>query len=773
MNQKVGRKSLVGDPSHPFPIGTEYYRAPMPPQEMWEEDYAAIRAAGMRIVRSFSYWNWMEPQPGKYEFDDFDRMFELAEKHDLKVWIDITLATHGSCPEWMLREYPDIRIVGVKGEVAMPFSSPASPQGKITHCYDHPKWKEYGEGLLRAAVSRYKDAPNLIMWGIWDSVSISGRNGYPCYCHNTISKYIAWLKIKFSLDELNQRFLRRYRRWEDVQPPRSNHNVVEMLLYRQFHYENLVETLRWQVEVVESIDDRHEVRAHGAHYPWQWDEACSKEVDSYGMSMPSNNLLTSDDPYSISDRCFSFDWSRSIGKNGRWWNEEIYSGMSPAGVTWKKQSDPAEITSLLWMTLVGGGAGMSMPSNNLLTSDDPYSISDRCFSFDWSRSIGKNGRWWNEEIYSGMSPAGVTWKKQSDPAEITSLLWMTLVGGGAGCMFWQYSPEYLSFEAPGYSLVAPDRSPTPRLEAVIKAISEIDLLVDHLPLEIPRADAAVVYSPMGHEIFTYGSEGERFLKDLRGVYRTLWENNIQMDVITPGMDWSDYKAIYLPNVALLDGETIEKIKGVLKNQPETNIVADGNFGSYVETGHYSYSPPEGLSELIEAGVADYSMVTKKEIMEGNNTLSTPYGNFLVTSECGYTTIRPKGSSKSIATLGEEVVGIETGDGRLKWFGLSLSAAFGDVGTPVLVLPLFESMGIVSPFKLSGDKLIVMRRKSKLGGWLIFLFNLEFKEAKTTVKLDWKVKEAEDLLEKKKISVKDNSFALTVHPGSVKVIHCNQ
>ena len=705
MSQKTGRKSLMGDPSHPFPIGTEYYRPPMPPQEMWEEDYASIRAAGMRIIRTFPYWNWMEPQPGKYEFDDFDRMFELAEKHDLKVWIDITLATHGSCPEWLMREYPDIRIVRANGKAEMPSAAPAMPQGLMIHCYDHPKWKEYGEGLIKTVVARYKDAPNLIMWGIWDWVSPPhSSEGFPCYCHNTIDKYIAWLKSKYSLDELNERFLRRYRRWEDVHPPRSYDNVVEMLLYRQFYYENLAQTLSWQVSVVESIDDQHEVRAHGGHFPLPWDEVCSKEVDSFGMSMPSNNLLT---------------------------------------------------------------------------SDDPYIISDRYFSFDWSRSIGSNGRWWNEEIYSGMSPAGVTWKKQSHPAELTSLLWMTLVGGAAGAMFWQYTPEYLSFEAPGYSLVAPDRSPTPRSEAVIKAISEIDMLVDHLPLDVPRADAAVVYSPMSHEIFAYeilsarGGEWERFFKDLRGVYRTLWENNIQMDVITPSMDWSDYKAIYLPNVALLDSETIEKIKGVLKSQPETYIVADGNFGSYVETGHYSYSPPEGLSELIEAGVADYSMVTKKEIMEGNNTLSTSYGNFLVTSECGYSTIRPKGSSKAIATLGEEVVGIETGDGRLKWFGLSLSAAFGDVGTPGLVLPLFESFGITSPFELSGDKLIVMRRKSKLGGWLVFLFNLEFKEAKTTVKLDWSVKEAEDLLEKKKLSVKDNSFALTVNPGSVKVIYCNE
>src|SRR5215831_5125970 len=84
-----------------FLLGTEYYRAPMPPQKFWDADFAAIRRAGMRIVRTFSYWNWIEPAPGRYELDDFDRMFELAGKHGLLVWFDLTLATHGSAPEWM------------------------------------------------------------------------------------------------------------------------------------------------------------------------------------------------------------------------------------------------------------------------------------------------------------------------------------------------------------------------------------------------------------------------------------------------------------------------------------------------------------------------------------------------------------------------------------------------------------------------------------------------------------------------------------------------
>ena len=156
-----------GIPGVPFPVGVEYYRAPIPKLDVWDEDFARLRAAGFRIVRSFSYWNHMEPRPGQYELEDFDRLFDLAEKHDLKVWLDITLATHGACPEWLTREHPDMRIVTYSGEPVAPTAGAATPQGSQIHCYDHPAWRDYGGALLRHVVTRYRERPSLLIWGLW------------------------------------------------------------------------------------------------------------------------------------------------------------------------------------------------------------------------------------------------------------------------------------------------------------------------------------------------------------------------------------------------------------------------------------------------------------------------------------------------------------------------------------------------------------------------------------------------------------------------------
>ena len=43
-----------GIPGVPLPVGVEYYRAPTPKRDVWDEDLARIRAAGFRIIRSHS-----------------------------------------------------------------------------------------------------------------------------------------------------------------------------------------------------------------------------------------------------------------------------------------------------------------------------------------------------------------------------------------------------------------------------------------------------------------------------------------------------------------------------------------------------------------------------------------------------------------------------------------------------------------------------------------------------------------------------------------------
>jgi len=697
----------------PFRFGTEYYRAPAPVQAFWEEDIAAIADAGFDMIRTFSYWNWIEPEQGVYQLDDFDLFFELAEKNGLQVVFDFTLATHGACPEWMLRKYPDIRLVDNEGRVAERSAGSAMPQGSMIHCYDHPKWEEHGRQYIEAIVNRYKDAPSLGVWSVWD-----GINPQQCYCDHSIATYRAWLRERFTLDELNERLYRRYRTWEDVQPARSDDAIVEMLLFKQFQHENLLEKLRWQVELITQLDGEHEIHAHGGHYPQSWAEVCAQEVDSWGFSCRSNNFFTSDDPYRFADQFYSARLARSMGKDGRWWYDEVYSNMYP--------------------------------------------------------------KTWNYE-------------KSTQPEELATILWMTVAEGGEVAQFWQYSPEYMGFEAPGLSLVGLNRLPTARLTAVTKTIKEVKSISEHLPLVVPKAEVAIVYHKWSAELAGLQEGGAASYKEgISSLHRALWEYNIPADVISAGMDWEPYKVICLPNALLLDQQLIEKITYMMKNSPHTNFLADGLLGLNAADGVFSYDPPEGLSDLLGVKALDYSRLTERDIRIGHNLLSTDLGDFAMTQPCNYATLQPLGNTKPFATWGNEIVGIQTEDQRFTWITFGLATALAretpaDVGTwsPFagvarppgdalydLLIPFVLSRGVRRLVETSGDRVITRCCQSAMDGWLIFIFNVEETEATVELTPAFEVSSAAELLSGTELRLEDQSFTATVEPRSVSVVYCS-
>ena len=411
-----------------------------------------------------------------------------------------------------------------------------------------------------------------------------------------------------------------------------------------------------------------------------------------------------------------------------------------------------------------------MPSSNLMNPPDAGKAADRAFAFEWSRALGRGGRWWNEEIYAGMSPGGVTWKKQSDPRALTILLWMTLAHGAAGSMFWQYRPEYMSFESPGYNLIAPDGEPTERFEAVAVAVAQIDGISEHLPFTYPPAEVAIVNHQSSQELFGYNGEDERFVADVRGVFRTLWNRGVPTDIVTPAMDWSKYKLLFLPNVTLMEDDVRERIERTLSESPGTRLVAEGTFGMYSPDGQTSYRPPEGLADLLGVRVADVDAITSDDITAGCNVLETDYGAVNVTTPCGYAKLQPSNGSRSAASLNGSTVAVSAMGGRFTWFGLTLSAGFGDTGNPAIVEGLLADAGVCRPVEVDCDGVVPVVRNSRAGGRLVFLFNLGLTAADVRVSTPWQSSNATDLLSGESLPAANGSVRTRVEPWRVGVLH---
>ena len=74
-------------------------------------------------------------------------------------------------------------------------------------------------------------------------------------------------------------------------------------------------------------------------------------------------------------------------------------------------------------------------------------------------------------------------------------------------------------------------------------------------------------------------------------------------------------------------------------------------------------------------------------------------------------------------------------------------------------------------KIEGDKLIRLVRKSKKGGHLVFLFNIERRKAKTVITPNWKYRDIQDKLGNANLNeINQGSIGIEIEPWDLNVLY---
>ena len=79
----------------------------------------------------------------------------------------------------------------------------------------------------------------------------------------------------------------------------------------------------------------------------------------------------------------------------------------------------------------------------------------------------------------------------------------------------------------------------------------------------------------------------------------------------------------------------------------------------------------------------------------------------------------------------------------------------------------------APVAIDGDRVVPVVRRSRQGGGLVFVFNLERSPAHVQLRPRWSIAAARDLLAQSDLAVEDNAFRLTINQWEVAVIHCTR
>ena len=155
------------------------------PEEVWAEDVALMREAGVTLVSVGIFsWGMLEPRPGEYEFGWLDRVLGLLD--DARVAVDLGTPT-AAPPPWFLRRHPEARPVTRDGLTL-------GGGSRQTYCPSSPAYARAATEITRQLAVRYGAHPAVVLW------HVNNEYGPPlgeCYCETSAAAFRDWLRERY------------------------------------------------------------------------------------------------------------------------------------------------------------------------------------------------------------------------------------------------------------------------------------------------------------------------------------------------------------------------------------------------------------------------------------------------------------------------------------------------------------------------------------------------------------------------------------------------
>jgi len=506
-------------------LGPQYYRPPFPVSKHWKDDLRKMKDSGFNCVQLWVMWSWVEANPGKFDFDDYDRILDLAGECGLNAVLSTIAEVH---PYWIHRVVPDCELITNLGHKVISEHRNECHNGLTPGgCFDHPEvWKRMS-GFIHATAAHYRGRRNIAGWDAWNELRWNvGADGPVCYCRHTIKKYREWLGERFgSLEGLNKEWTRRYDSWEDVRPGKvptrpytSTMSFAHFLTWRSSrHAED-------RYNIIKAAHPDKMVTAHGP-------SPCMTVVGEGEL----NQALNRGNDWAIADRLDGIGCSNFPA----WWK------MSDAdyALTMEMIHSAARGKKFWVSELQGGRSNIGFEVNNPVRAVDQQ-------------------RWiWNS-IASGAD---------------TVLLWC-----------WRdevFGCESNGFGFVGNDGFAGERIAAMRHTGEILG-RHPDLFGNYKP---SSAEVAVLFSPQTYYLYwAQEAEARKPLNSIRGFCLALIRHSVPFRIVEEEHldELGGIKILFLPRVTVLDDATIEKLTkfvqrgGVLYCEAET--------GAWDSKGIYRY-----------------------------------------------------------------------------------------------------------------------------------------------------------------------------------------
>ncbi|WP_306316528.1 MULTISPECIES: beta-galactosidase [unclassified Streptomyces] len=300
------------------------------PEEVWKEDAALMREAGVSMVTVGVFsWARLQPGPDDWDFGWFDRLLDLLHAHGISV--DLATAT-ASPPAWLVRAHPEILPVTADG-VRLEFGS------RQHYCPSSPEYRAAAVHLARKLAERYGDHPAVALWHIHNEY---GDHVTECFCPRSAAHFRDWLRAKYgTVDALNHAWgtafwSQRYGTYDEVEPPRTAPgpvNPTQLLDWRRFCSDALLALHRAERAVLAEVTPDTPATTNfmsmfKALDYWEW----ARHEDFVSDDAYPDPA----DPRAHINAALNYDLMRSL-KRGRPW---LLLEQAPSAVSWRPVNVP-------------------------------------------------------------------------------------------------------------------------------------------------------------------------------------------------------------------------------------------------------------------------------------------------------------------------------------------------------------------------------------------------------------------------------------------------
>ncbi len=531
-------------------FGAQYYRPPFPESRYWKNDFRRMRDAGLNTVQLWLVWGWIEPEPGRYVWDDYDRLAEEAEAAGLQMVLSTIAAIH---PVWIHDEEPGSEMVTNLGHRVV------STQRRECHfglspggCIDHPGVRRRLIDFIGACGERYRGLPHLAGWDVWNELRWNRMaDGLVCHCPHTLAAYREWLAERYkSVDELNRRrhllkacVAHTPPPIEQVPPgkmPRSpyTHNMA----FQEFMTERANRFAAERYRTLKAIDPSRPVTVHGGH--------------------PTFLHAGADNDYAL--------WR---GNDWRF-SEEI---------------DGIGTSSFPYTSFSGEGA---------------MELVDFVNRIDATRSARADKLVWLSELQGGRAANGFDVHGAVPASDQQRWVWTGIGNGASAILFWCWRDEVFGKESAGFGFAGADGKHAERARAMRRTA---DVCAAHRTLldryQPCRPEVGVLFSPQSYYLsWSEERPGTHPVNDLRGYMRALTFAGLDFTMVEEAhLDALDaLRLLILPRLFVMSAEVEERLSYFVADGG--TILCESECGAFDPLGVWRY--PEDRFLARHYGILD-------------------------------------------------------------------------------------------------------------------------------------------------------------------------